>query len=226
MRCSSILAAATSAFLILPACPATVIPTSPAEVVAAHLGASSDGERQKASRWLSLEARQRGYRWPEPKDLPRGTPREVRRNALWGLASGRRLEVQRESGGWKIRSGILGLDAADTPQQALSIFARAIESRDYGGLIRLMPEAERPRWTAKDLAAVLDKPALRAAWAALAAAIRANQGPVEVVWVVPGRRARISVSVNGHTAQVELIEQGAAWKVLDVAPRRLYTPAR
>jgi|GEM_PF-1923000 len=216
--------------MALTACPNAGTPVSPEQVTAAHVESSRAGDQQRAARWLSKGAQQRGLPWPAPSEVPTGTVAEMKRHATWVLPSGRRILIHRGGAGWRIDAGVLGLDRATTPQQALSVLARVIRSRDYAGLLELLPGAERKRWTPERLAQELDLPARRKAWKALADVLAEASTPWPLAWLAPGQRARLTIRhkglAGGAPTVIVLVKEGDGWKVLDVAPRSLYTSRR
>jgi len=141
---------------------------------------------------------------------------EVARTARW-VADGEPLVVERGAQGWRVRSGVLGLMRADTPEEALASFATALVSRDYAALLRLVPEAERASWSVDRLHEVFEDPRVRPRWLALAQALRTEA--VVLSWL---DRARVRARVGAAT--VALIREPTGWKVFDVSPASDYTP--
>lgn len=207
---------------MLAGCPG-VAPVSPAEVAAAQAAALARSDVAEAARWLSEDAVRQAVPWPAPEGVPAGPARERAREARWTGAEGPPVVVVRGQAGWRIRSGVLGLTRASTPQEALETFARALAARDYGTLLGLLPEAERRHWTAARLAAVLDAGPRAAAWAALATALAA--APPSLSWLDEGLRARAVMEVGEGKTTILLIREEQAWKILDVLPTTTYTPA-
>ncbi len=148
------------------------------------------------------------------------------REAAWALPSGRVI-VRRGAEGWKIQQGVLGLDRAATPAQTLTVLSRAIRSRDYAGLLQLLPSPERTHWTAERLANVFNAPERYRSWSALAATLASPPTPFwPVVWLVPGKKARITIKHATTTTVIVLTRESDGWKVLDLRPRTLYTSRR
>ncbi|TNF26828.1 MAG: hypothetical protein EP329_20515 [Deltaproteobacteria bacterium] len=204
------------AFASLAAC-ATPGPVTPVEVVEAQAAALRDGDLASAHALLTPKARMVAPQWPRASVLTAPLdPGEVSRTARWEEA-GTTLLLERAAGGWRIKSGVLGLMRAGTPEEALTSFSMAILSRDYRALLGLLPDRERPSWTADRLAGALDVPDVRARWVELAKAVRA-QAP-SLTWI---DRARVRASVGGST--IVLVREGGGWKVFDVLPGSDYIP--
>lgn len=201
--------------LLLPACASTG-PVTPVEVVEAQGAAIRGGDLAAAHALLTPEAQAIAPPWPPAARLaaPLDTT-EASRTARWDGAGGP-LVLERGPGGWQIRAGVLGLMRAGTPEEALTSFALVLLSHDYRALLGLLPERERPAWTAERLAAVFDHPAARARWVALAQILRAN-GSV-LTWT---DRTRVRASVGEAT--VILVREDSGWKVFDVLPATVYT---
>jgi hypothetical protein len=155
--------------------------------------------------------------------VPVGPAEERARQARWTGADGPPVLVVRGPAGWRIRSGVLGLTRASTPQEALDTFARALAARDYGTLLGLLPAAERRHWSAARLADVLDAGPRAGAWAALAAALGASAASLS--WLDEGLRARAVITVGRGQTTILLVREEQAWKILDVLPATTYTPA-
>jgi len=188
----------------------------PEEVVEAQVRSLHDGDELGAYLTLTEEARARAHRWPLRDELPEvGSAREARRTASWPGGE-RALTLERGAEGWRIRDGVLGLLRARTPEEALRTLARAILSSDWDTLLTLMPERQRAGWSPSRLGERLSAEPLRSRWIALAQAIRdappavVRVGEDRAIWEVDGTR-------------VVLVSEGAAWKVFDVTPAKVYT---
>ncbi len=206
------------ALLALASC-ATTEATTPAEIAEAQVSALRARDHVTAWRLLSEGGRARNLPMPEPGALPTGHAREVERVARWATPEGP-LVLVRDGNGWRLRAGVLGLSRASTPAQALETLARAIDARDFDLMLSLLPMEERTRWTARELAAALESPAVASAWRALAARIR-GEAPT-LAWLDAGTRVR---AAWGADVAVVLAREEDGWKILDVEPRRPYTGA-
>lgn len=200
----------------LAAC-ASAGPVTPVEVVEAQATALRDGDLATAHGLLSPAARVTAPQWPRASALTAPLdPGEVSRTARWETG-GTTLSLERTGSGWRITGGVLGLMRAGTPEEALTSFALAVLSRDYRALLGLLPDRERPAWTADGLAAVLDAPAVRPAWVGLAKALRGDAA--QLTWI---DRARVRARIGEST--IVLVREDGGWKVFDVLPATVYTP--
>ncbi|PKN58415.1 MAG: hypothetical protein CVU56_05995 [Deltaproteobacteria bacterium HGW-Deltaproteobacteria-14] len=195
---------------------ASSAPVTPVEVVDAQVAAIRAGDLAQAHALLTPEARVVAPQWPRAADVAAPVDAvELSRSARWERAGGA-LVLERAASGWQIRAGVLGLMRAGTPEEALTSFALAILSRDYRALLNLLPQRDRPMWTADRLAAAFDAPATRARWIALAQGLRG--GPAPLTWI---DRARVRAAVGEST--VVLVREDGGWKVFDVLPASVYT---
>lgn len=206
----------TTASLTLVAC-ATQGPRSPVEVVEAQADAIREGDLATAHGLLTPAAQVEAPQWPRASVLSAPLdPGEVGRTARWGEGASA-LALERTANGWRITTGVLGLMRAGTPEEALTSFALAVLSRDYRALLGLLPDRERPAWTADGLAAALDAPGIRPQWVTLATEIRGDAA--QLTWIDRGRvRARVGDST------IVLVREDGGWKVFDVLPASVYTP--
>ena len=195
---------------------ASSAPVTPVEVVEAQAAAIRAGDLALAHALMTPEARVVAPQWPRAGELADTVDAvEVSRSARWERPGGA-LVLERAASGWQIRAGVLGLMRAGTPEEALTSFALAILSRDYRALLNLLPERDRPAWTAERLAGAFDTPATRARWVALAQGLRSGSPPL--TWI---DRARVRAVVGEST--VILVREDGGWKVFDVLPASVYT---
>lgn len=216
VRCQGVVATLLlGAAFAMSAC-ASSSPTSPVEVVEAHVEAARAGDQRAAWALMTAEARAVAALPPPRARLPpAGTAVEVERVARWREGPEGSIELVRGAAGWQLRAGVLGLMRAETPEAALLAFARAVGSRDFDALLGLMPASSRARWTAATLGRALDEAGTWARWVALAEAIRAGGGELSARTGDQGR------ATYGDTT-VTLVREGQAWKVFDLAPASAY----
>jgi len=212
---------------------------TPTDVTRSQIERLEVGDEGAAGALLSPEARVRAPQWPARADLPTGASVvEVERTARWEgtreltrdggqavagspgfaiLAKARELELVRTGSGWGIRRGVLALFAVDSADGALSAFGRALEARDIGLVLALLPEESRRLLlpgTFEDAFA-----AREAAWRELGRAIGAQR----VTWAThDGDRAEAVVTVGDGKGTDErhlmLVREVTGWKVFDVQP--------
>ncbi len=197
--------------------------SSPAEVTRAQIAALTAGDEAGAAALLAREVQVKAPQWPAPSALPdAASVHEVERTAVWSGA--RELELVRGPHGWTMRRGVLGLFRLDSPEGALTALARAIEARDVGLLLALMPDESRRQQVPGALERALSVRA--AAWTALARAIDGGR----LTWVSrEAARAEVRIAVGardgggdeGHRVVLALEDGG--WKVFDVRPWSEYT---
>jgi hypothetical protein len=191
-------------------------PLAPADVTRAQIERLTASDEAGAAALLTPKVRVKAPQWPAPADLPSaGSVAEVERTAMW--AGTRELELVRMQGGWAIRRGVLALFRVDSAEGALAAFGRALEARDTGLVLALMPEESRrllsPAAFGKAFAA------REAAWRELGRAIGAQR----VAWAVRDvERAEAVVTVGEGKAAAEqrvvLVREAGGWKVFDVQP--------
>jgi hypothetical protein len=110
-----------------------------------------------------------------------------------------------------ITAGVLGLTRASDPGEAAQLFSRAWREQDFGLILSLLPNSERPAWTAESLSRALRAPERIGAIGALAEQLRAGGSPV---WLEPGVRALIETPAGSLLA----IAEDDGWKVADLRP--------
>ena len=218
---SCALACATLAALLGAGCasrPAQRLDT-PTDVVRAQCAAIIAGDELAAAALLTPEARRRAPLWPAPGDVPDASGVvEAGRLARWD--GERPLELVRVASGWQIRSGVLGLARADTPERALEAFARGILARDWELVAGLLPADARRQAGPAHVARWIGEGARGERWRRLALALG-------------DRRFRLDESrgqIEAHVAGLEpaaptvvLAREPDGWKVFDVRPRVEYT---
>jgi hypothetical protein len=194
---------------------------TPAEVTRAQIAAIEAGDEEGAAALLTPEARRRAPLWPAREALPDArSVAEVERTAVW--QDGRELELVRTAHGWAIRRGVLALFRVDSAEGALSAFGRALEARDFGLVLALMPEESRRLHGPGRFEAAMT--AREGAWRELGQAIAARR----IAWSVRAEaRAEAVVTVGGPDDRREpsarervvvLVREDAGWKVFDVRP--------
>lgn len=181
--------------------------------------------------WLSEQARKRGAPWPAAASVPAGPVRELGREVVWSLKSGGVIRVLRGPKGWMIDAGVMGLDRAATPNQALQVLARVIRTADYAGWLQLLPQRERAFWTSGRLATHLGDAHRRKRWLALSKRLESPPSSGwNLRWQEPGQRVAVDIGATPtpqmpKTTVIVGREQGV-WKVLDVLPHHHYTARR
>ena len=188
---------------------AGAMPGTPVQVATAQREAIRVGDLRQASSLLTPSAIAQARPWPQLGNLPDGSADETARLATWQFADGRRLTLQRDAAGWRVKVGVLGLMGQDTPGAALRSFGLALEAADIVTLQRFIPIAERQGLGVD----VLSKFFASAEGRALRAAAPAFQA-----WDQPLAAAatdnRVIARFDG--GEVELIREGQGWKVYDV----------
>lgn len=198
----------------LGACASGAIAT-PTEVTRQQIALLAAGDEGGALALLAPDVRVRAPQWPAADALPSpGSVVEVERTAEWPGG----LELVRTDAGWVIRRGVLALFRVDSAEGALVALGRALEAKDLGLVLSLMPEESRRAMPPGALERSFSVRA--AAWRALGEAIAAGQ----VTWAVrEGDRAEAVVVVGpggpgGTERRVVLVREATGWKVFDVQP--------
>ncbi|MFT7581378.1 MAG: hypothetical protein ACI9MR_003054 [Myxococcota bacterium] len=199
------------------ACATVRAPDSPRDVVLAQHAALLHHDVAAATALLTPEAAERAPTWPAPRSLPATESfHETRRVARWTDAVGKEVTaVERGADGWQIRTGVLALLRATTPQEALATFARAVVNRDYDALLRLIPQQSGVAWTPAELAQVLGDSEVGRALEALAIAIQTESGPLDRV-----SATRAEAKIGASTIILRADADG--WKVFDLLPADVY----
>lgn len=202
---------------------ATAPPQSPGDVTRAQIDRLAAGDEAGAAALLTDEARVRAPQWPAASELPT-TPSvvEVERTAHWdgrgqSPAGSRELELVRTNDGWMIRRGVLALFRLDTAEGALDALGRAIEARDIGLVMALMPADSRRLF----LPGAFEKAYTQreAAWRGLGRGIASGK----VSWVSrEAERAEVVIAVEQGERRVTLVREANGWKVFDVQPWNEY----
>lgn len=192
---------------------------TPTDVVRAQCVALVSGDELAAAALLTPEARRRAPLWPAPADVPDASS-VVERGRVARWDGERPLELERVASGWQIRSGVLGLARADTPESALEAFARGVLARDWELVARLLPADARRQADPAHVAGWIGEGARGARWRRLAVALGDKHFRLEE------SRGQIEARVAGlepTVPTVVLVREPDGWKVFDVRPRVEYT---
>ncbi len=142
-------------------------PSSPRDTLSALASALRRGDAEAAYALMSSSYRER-VSLEELARVMREQPEEIRataealehplaieEEARARLSSGDEIVLRGEDGAFRVTTDVLDAYANASPQEALRSFVRAIERERFDVVLRLLPAAERERWSAE---------ALRAAW--------------------------------------------------------------
>jgi len=110
--------------------------------------------------------------------------------------------------------------AAETPAQAMVLFARAVTTMDASLLRTLMPKEERAFWSLSSAGELLHHPRYRPALLALLQAITDQPVPANA----PDSGG--TVTVGDEMGQVVFVREQDGWKVLDLRPHERFLPTR
>ena len=118
------------------------------------------------------------------------------------LADGTSTGLVRDDGGWRLEAPLLSSSHAATPDDALRLFARAIEVRSLEGALRVLSSNRRAR--------------LRSALDAFVAGLAAHAGD-EIV--VSGDRAFLQFTDGKVRWKVTLVREEGDWRIDDIDRR-------
>jgi hypothetical protein len=124
---------------------------------------------------------------------------ELEAAAQLTLADGKKTRLVREAGGWRLETPLLTSSRASSPQEAMRLFATALEDRNFYAVARLLTSTRRD-----GLNAQLD---------AFVAGLRGSVGR-EVT--IQGDRAIIEWKEGAKTWRVTLKREEGEWRIDDI----------
>ncbi len=194
-------------------------PPSPGDALAAFGAALARGDLRAAyaltsrdlQRRMPFEAFAAGFRGAGAEapalgqrlqaEAPRVPPRvEVE------LATGERVPLVFEGGGWRVDGPVYEAWGQETPRAAVRTFVRALDARRYDVLLRLVPDRERGALTAEGLRAFWEGRDAEAHRQLLVKVRAALATPL----VESGDEARLPLGGDG---EVRLAREAGGWKV-------------
>ena len=180
---------------------------SPIEVVKAY----AVEDPSKSSVWL-LQADS-----PLPRGLDLTAPIGIgAQRATWHRSDGSAISAERVDGQWRLTSGVLASQSAETPQQALVLFTRAVREVDASLLLALLPSAERAHWSKERASSFLLEPSRRMALIALLKGLKSS------VPLSHHSADAQQVTVGDVGGQVILQREDDGWKVQDLRPHERF----
>ena len=179
----------------------------PIEVVKVY----ADGDPLKTSAWL-LESDS-----PLPGGLDRSAPIGLEaQRATWHRSDGRSISAERVDGQWRLTSGVLASQSAETPQQALVLLTRAVREVDASLLLALLPSAERAYWSKERASSFLLEPSRRMALIALLKGLKSS------LPLSHHAADAQQVTLGDAGGQVILLREDDGWKIQDLRPHERF----
>jgi hypothetical protein len=139
--------------------------------------------------------------------------------ATWVRPGGSPIVAQRVDGVWRLTSGVLASESAETPEQAIVLFTRAVREVDPLLLLALLPEAERVHWSKERASSFLLEPSRRLALIALL------KGLKPTLSLAPRPVDARRVVIGDARGQVVLEREDVGWKIADLRPHSRFLVA-
>lgn len=149
----------------------------------------------------------------------RSVAQESQRTATWQRPGHPDVTVSLVDGRWVVTGGVIESRAAETPAQALVLFARAVNTMDASLLRSLMPTEERAFWSVASAGELLRHPEHRPALLSLLEGISSQAPPT----TPPDGVATVTVG-EPSVGQIVFVREQDGWKILDLQPHEGFLP--